>query len=174
MYLLQALWSPQTGSDLTGAWRRDASMRPSRRNRHTSRSLARQRDQRRFGRQQRCDREVAVDMLPCCRRGAGVAGAARRDHDGYSDTPGRPVLPDGGTLPRLAHAEKNSETACSRVTDESVRVTPRVSYRSHRDPLLLLLDTAAGSGTFSRHASAVLMIELLARFGAGSTGGHGK
>ena len=45
---------------------------------------------------QRCDREVAVDMLPCCRRGAGVAGAARRDHDGYSDTPGRPVLPDGG------------------------------------------------------------------------------
>ena len=23
-----ALWSPQTGSDLTGAWRRDASMRP--------------------------------------------------------------------------------------------------------------------------------------------------
>ena len=23
------------------------------------------------------------------------------------DTPGRPVLPDGGTLPRLAHAEKN-------------------------------------------------------------------
>ena len=33
-----------------------------------------------------------VDMLPCCRRGAGVAGAARRDHDGYSDTPGRPVL----------------------------------------------------------------------------------
>ena len=59
---------------------------------------------RRFGREQRCDREVAVDMLPCCRRGAGVAGAARRDHDGYSDTPGRPVLPDGGTLPRLAHA----------------------------------------------------------------------
>ena len=50
--------------------------------------------------------EVAVDMLPCCRRGAGVAGAARRDHDGYSDAPGRPVLPDGGTLPRLAHAEK--------------------------------------------------------------------
>ena len=81
--------------------------------------------------QQRCDREVAVDMLPCCRRGAGVAGAARRDHDGYSDTPGRPILPDGGTLPRLAHAEKNSETACSRVTDESVRVTPRVPYRSH-------------------------------------------
>ena len=71
------------------------------------------------------------DMLPCCRRGAGVAGAARRDHDGYSDAPGRPVLPDGGTLPRLAHAEKNSETACSRVTDESVRVTPRVPYRSH-------------------------------------------
>ena len=57
------------------------------------------------------DREVAVDMLPCCRRGAGVAGAARRDHNGYSDAPGRPVLPDGGTLPRLAHhAEKNSET----------------------------------------------------------------
>ena len=47
---------------------------------------------------ERCDREVAVDMLPCCRRGAGVAGAARRDHDGYSDTPGLPVLPDGGTL----------------------------------------------------------------------------
>ena len=70
-------------------------------------TLARQRYMRRFGRQQRCDREVAVDMLPCCRRGAGVAGAARRDHDGYSDTPGRPVLPDGGTLPRLAHAEKN-------------------------------------------------------------------
>ena len=65
------------------------------------------------GDKQRCDREVAVDMLPCCRRGAGVAGAARRDHDGYSDTPGRPVLPDGGTLPRLAHAEKNSETACT-------------------------------------------------------------
>jgi len=80
---------------------------------------------------QRCDREVAVDMLPRCRRGAGVAGAARRDHDGYSDTPGRPVLPDGGTLPRLAHAEKKSETACSRVADESVRVTPRVPYRSH-------------------------------------------
>ena len=59
------------------------------------------------GDKQRCDREVAVDMLPCCRRGAGVAGAARRDHDGYSDAPGRPVLPDGGTLPRLAHAEKN-------------------------------------------------------------------
>ena len=50
------------------------------------------------------DREVAVDMLPCCRRGAGVAGAARRDHDGYSNAPGLPVLPDGGTLPRLAHA----------------------------------------------------------------------
>ena len=64
-------------------------------------------DRRRFGRQQRCDREVAVDMLPCCRGGAGVAGDARRDHDGYSDAPGRPVLPDGGTLPRLAHAEKN-------------------------------------------------------------------
>ena len=44
------------------------------------------------GDKQRCDREVAVDMLPCCRRGAGVAGAARRDHDGYSDAPGRPVL----------------------------------------------------------------------------------
>ena len=26
-------------------------------------------------------REVAVDMLPYRRRGAGVAGAARRDHD---------------------------------------------------------------------------------------------
>ena len=37
-------------------------------------------------------------MLPCCRRGAGVAGAAHHDHDGYSDAPGRPVLPDGGTL----------------------------------------------------------------------------
>ena len=60
------------------------------------------------GDKQRCDREVAVDMLPCCRRGAGVTVAARRDHDGYSDTPGRTVLPDGGTLPRLAHAEKNS------------------------------------------------------------------
>ena len=48
-----------------------------------------------LGDKQRCDREVAVDMLPCCRRGAGVAGAARRDHDGYSDAPGRPVLPDG-------------------------------------------------------------------------------
>ena len=83
------------------------------------------------GDKQRCDRKVAVDMLPCCRRGAGVAGAARRDHDGYSAAPGRPVLPDGGTLPRLAHAEKNSETACSRVADESVRVTPRVPYRSH-------------------------------------------
>ena len=34
-----------------------------------------------LGDKQRCDREVAVDMLPCCRRGAGVAGAARRDHD---------------------------------------------------------------------------------------------
>ena len=83
------------------------------------------------GDKQRCDREVAVDMLPRCRRSAGVAGAARRDHDGYSDAPGRPVLPDGGTLPRLAHAEKNSETACSRVADESVRVTPRVPYRPH-------------------------------------------
>ena len=41
-------------------------------------------------------------MLPT--RHWSVAGAARRDHDGYSDTPGRPVLPDGGTLPRLAHA----------------------------------------------------------------------
>ena len=50
------------------------------------------------GDKQRCDREVAVDMLPCCRRGAGVAGAARRDHDGYSDALGLPVLPDGGTL----------------------------------------------------------------------------
>ena len=40
-----------------------------------------------LGDKQRCDREVAVDMLPCCRRGAGVAGAARHDHDGYSDTP---------------------------------------------------------------------------------------
>jgi len=69
---------------------------------------------------------VAVDMLPCCRRGAGVAGAARRDHDGYSDAPGRPVLPDGGTPPRLAHAEKNSETACSRVTNVQ-RVGPRDS-----------------------------------------------
>ena len=63
---------------------------------------------------QRCDREVAVDMLPCCRRGAGVAGAARRDlgrdHDGYSDAPGLPVLPDGGTLRLAHHAEKNSET----------------------------------------------------------------
>ena len=57
--------------------------------------------------------------------------AARRDHDGHSDAPGRPVLPDGGTLPCLAHAEKNSETACSRVTDESVRVPPRVAHRSH-------------------------------------------
>ena len=131
-YLLQALWSPQTGSDLTGAWRRvmpacarqvEIDMRvdlwPARGTLGV------------LGDKQRCDREVAVDMLPCCRRGAGVAGAARRDHDGYSDTPGRPVLPDGGTLPRLAHAEKNSETACSRVTDESVRVTPRVPYRSH-------------------------------------------
>ena len=43
----------------------------------------------------------------------------------------RPVLPDGGTLPRLAHAVKKSETASSRVTDESVRVPPRVPYRSH-------------------------------------------
>ena len=84
-----------------------------------------------LGDKQRCDREVAVDMLTCCRHGAGVAGAARRDHDGYSDAPGRPVLPDGGTLPRLAHAEKNSETACSRVADELVRVPPRVPYRSH-------------------------------------------
>jgi len=42
----------------------------------------------RFGRQQRCDREVAVDMLPRCRRGSGVAGAARRDHDDYSEAPG--------------------------------------------------------------------------------------
>ena len=41
------------------------------------------------------------------------------------------VLPDGGTLPRLAHAGKNSETACSRVTDESVRVPPRVPYLPH-------------------------------------------
>ena len=65
---------------------------------------------RRFGRQQRCDREVAVDMLPWCRRSAGAAGAARRDHDGYSDTPGLPVLPDGGTLRLAHHAEKNSET----------------------------------------------------------------
>ena len=51
------------------------------------------------GDKQRCDREVAVDMLPCCRRGAGVAGAARRDHDGYSDAPGRPVL---GSYPTVA------------------------------------------------------------------------
>ena len=69
--------------------------------------------------------------------------AARRDHDGYSDAPGRPVLPDGGTLPRLAHAEKNSETACSRVTDESVRVTPRVPYRrSHTSTNSLSLTEA--------------------------------
>ena len=27
-----------------------------------------------------------------------------------------------------AHAEKNSETACSRVADESVRVPPRVAH----------------------------------------------
>ena len=33
-----------------------------------------------LGDKQRCDREVAVDMLPCCRRGAGVAVAARHDH----------------------------------------------------------------------------------------------
>ena len=45
-----------------------------------------------LGDKQRCDREVAVDMLPCCRRGAGVAGAARRDHDGYSDAPGLPTV----------------------------------------------------------------------------------
>ena len=37
--------------DLTGAWRRDASMPPSSQNRHARRSLARQRDRRRFGRQ---------------------------------------------------------------------------------------------------------------------------
>ena len=72
---------------------------------------------------QRCDREVAVDTLASCRRGAGVAGAARRDHDGHSDTPGRPVLHDGGTLPRLAHAEKKIGNGVQqRVTDESVRV----------------------------------------------------
>ena len=46
---------------------------------------------RRLATKQHCDREVAVDMLPCCRRGAGVAGAAHHDHDGYSDAPGRPV-----------------------------------------------------------------------------------
>ena len=40
-------------------------MPPSSQNRHASRSLAHQRDMR-FGRhKQRCDREVAVDMLPC-------------------------------------------------------------------------------------------------------------
>merc|ERR1712086_1004263 len=98
-----------------------------------------------LGDKQRCDREVAVDMLPCCRRGAGVAGAARRDHDGYSDSPGRPVLPDGGTLPRLAHAEKKSETACSRVTDESVRVPPRVPYRSHASINHFGLDVGSGA-----------------------------
>ena len=66
------------------------------------------------------------------RRRSGRRCSPRARHDGYSDAPGRPVLPDGGTLPRLlAHAEKNSETACSRVTDESVRVPPRVPYRSH-------------------------------------------
>ena len=52
MYLSERwLWSPQTGSNLTAAWRRDASMPPSSQNRHASRSLARQRDMRRFGRQ---------------------------------------------------------------------------------------------------------------------------
>ena len=36
--------------------------------------------------------------------------------------------------PSCAHAEKNSETACRRVTDESVRVPPSVPYRSHTYP----------------------------------------
>ena len=43
--------------------------------------------------------------------------------------PGQTVLPDGArwhSSTSLAHAEKKSETAWSRVTDESVRVTPRV------------------------------------------------
>ena len=83
-----------------------------------------ERHMRRSGDKQRCDREVAVDMLPCCRRGTGVAGAARRDHEGYSDAPGRPVLPDGGTLPRLAHAEKNLKR---HVQQSHRRVGPRDS-----------------------------------------------
>ena len=41
MYLSRSLWSPQTGSDLTGAWRRDASMLPSSRNRYAARWFAR-------------------------------------------------------------------------------------------------------------------------------------
>ena len=83
--------------------------------------MARQRDMRRSGDKQRCDREVAVDMLPCCRRGAGVAGAARRDHDGYSD-----ALQAGPSYPTVAlfHVSltlrKKSETACSRVTDDFI------------------------------------------------------
>jgi len=122
----------------TGAWRRDACMPPSSRNRHASRSFARQRDRGRFGRQQRCDRELQAKWRWTCSHVAdqhadaapGSGRRARRDHDGYSVIlPGRPVLPS--VLPDgLAHAEKISEMACSRVTDESVRVTPRVPYRS--------------------------------------------
>ena len=52
---------------------------------------------RRSGDKQRCDREVAVGMLPCCRRGAGVAGAARRDHDGYT-----PMLRADPSYPTVA------------------------------------------------------------------------
>ena len=57
---------------------------------------------------------VAVDMLPRCRRSAGVAVAARRDHDGYSMIlRADPSYPTPVALFRLAHAEKNSDTACT-------------------------------------------------------------
>ena len=78
------------------------------------------------GDKQRCDREVALDMLHVADAAPEWPALLAATTTATLILRGRPVLPDGGTLPRLAHAEKNSETACSRVTDESVRVTPRV------------------------------------------------
>ena len=52
-------------------------------------------------------------------------------------TTATPMLRADPSYPTVAlfhvslYAEKNSETACSRVADESVRVPPRVAHRSH-------------------------------------------
>ena len=47
-------------------------------------------------------------------------------------TTATPMLRADPSHPTVAlFHEKKSETACSRVTNESVRVTPRVPYRSH-------------------------------------------
>jgi len=80
------------------------------------------------------DREVAVDMLPCADAAPVWPALLVVTTTATLILPGQTVLPDGArwhSSTSLAHAEKKSETAWSRVTDESVRVTPRVPYRSH-------------------------------------------